>query len=204
MFHKLHRTSACIIGAYVAAHLFNHLLALRSVEAHIQFMESFRYVYRNPFVEVLLLACVTFQVVSGIYFIKNRWGQRHGFFERVQALSGGYLAYFLLVHVGAVLFGRAALKLDTNFYYAAAGMHVPPFQYYFVPYYFLAVVAIFGHIACAVHWLTRDNLNEATRNYLGYTALVVGVVAATLIVAAFAGAFYDIKVPQEYRAIYQL
>ena len=203
MLHKLHRASACVIGAYVAVHLFNHLLALRSVEAHIQFMESFRHIYRNPFVEVLLLACVTFQVGSGIYFIKNRWGQRHGFFERVQALSGGYLAFFLLVHVGAVLFGRAALDLDTNFYYAAAGMHVPPFQYYFVPYYFLAVVAIFGHIACAVHWLTRDNLSGQTRNYFAYTILAVGIMVATLIVAAFAGAFYEIKVPQEYRAIYQ-
>ena len=204
MLHKLHRASACVIGAYVAVHLFNHLLALRSVEAHIQFMESFRHIYRNPFVEVLLLVCVTFQVGSGIYFIKNRWGQRHGFFERIQAVSGGYLAFFLLVHVGAVLFGRAALDLDTNFYYAAAGMHVPPFQYYFVPYYFLAVVAIFGHIACAVHWLTRDNLSEAARNYFGYTVLAVGVVASTLIVAAFAGAFYDIKIPQKYQATYQL
>ena len=166
MFHKLHRASAYIIGTYVAVHLFNHLLALKSVEAHIQFMESLRHIYRNPFVEVLLLTCITFQVGSGIYFIKNRWGQRHGFFERVQALSGGYLAFFLLVHVGAVLFGRAALNLDTNFYYAAAGMHVSPFQYYFVPYYFLAVIAIFGHIACALHWLTRANQSEATRNYL--------------------------------------
>lgn len=100
-------------------------------------------------------------------------------------------------------FGRAALKVDTNFYYAAAGMHVPPFQYYFVPYYFLAVVAIFGHIACVVHWLTRDNLSGVTRNYFAYTILAVGVVSATLIVAAFAGAFYEIKIPQEYRAIYQ-
>ena len=201
--HKLHRASASIIGAYVAVHIFNHLLALRSVETHIQFMESFRHVYRNPFIEVILLACVTFQVGSGIYFIKNRWGQRYGFFDRVQALSGGYLAFFLLAHVGAVLFGRAALKLDTNFYYAAAGMHVSPFQYYFVPYYFLAVVAIFGHIACAVHWLTRDNLNRTTRSYFGYTILAVGVLVSTLIAAAFAGAFYEIEIPQEYRATYQ-
>jgi hypothetical protein len=109
------------------------LLALSRVEVHIQFMQSFRHIYRNPFIEVLLLASVTFQAGSGVYFIRNRWGQRHGFFERVQALSGGYLAFFLLVHVGAVLFGRSVLNLDTNFYYAAAGMHVPPFQYYFVP-----------------------------------------------------------------------
>ncbi len=115
MLHKLHRVSAGIIGVYVAAHLVNHLLAIRSIETHIQFMELFRYVYRNAFVETLLLASVAFQVVSGLYLIKNRWGQRHGFFDRLQALSGGYLAYFLAVHVGAVLFGRNALKLDTNF-----------------------------------------------------------------------------------------
>lgn len=203
MLHNLHRASAGIIGAYVAVHLFNHLLALRSVDAHIQFMESFRHIYRTPFAEGLLLACVTFQVGSGIYFIKNRWGQRYGFFERIQALSGGYLAFFLLVHVGAVLFGRGVLTLDTNFYYAAAGMHISPFQYYFVPYYFLAVVAIFGHIACAVHWLTRDSLAQTTRNYFGYTILAVGVLVSTLIVAAFAGAFYEITIPQEYRVTYQ-
>ena len=202
MLHILHRASACIIGAYVAVHLFNHLLAIESVAAHIQFMESFRQVYRNSFVELLLLACVTFQIDSGVYFIKNRWGQRRGFFERVQALSGGFLAYFLLVHVGAILFGRAALKLDTNFYYAAAGIHVPPFQYYFLPYYFLAVIAFFGHVACAIHSLNRKNFGEPSRNYFGYAVLAVGVAISTLIVAAFAGAFYDIQVPQNYRATY--
>jgi succinate dehydrogenase/fumarate reductase cytochrome b subunit len=203
MLRILHRASACIIGAYVAVHLFNHLLAIQSVEAHIQFMESFRHVYRNSFVEVLFLACVTFQIGSGVYLIKNRWRQRRGFFERVQVLSGGYLAYFLLIHVGAVLFGRAALKLDTNFYYAAAGMHVPPFQYFFLPYYFLAIIAFFGHVACAVHWLTRESLSEPVRNYFGRAVLTAGVATAALIIATFAGVFYDIHVPQEYRATYE-
>ena len=153
----------------------------------------------------MLLACVAFQIGSGVYFIKNRWRQRRGFFERVQALSGGYLAYFLLIHVGAVLFGRAVLKLDTNFYYAAAGMHIPPFpfHYYFLPYYFLAVIAIFVHVACAIHWLTREKLAEPSRNYLGCAVLTAGIATAALIVAAFAGVFYDIQIPQEYRATYE-
>ncbi len=203
MLHKLHRASACLIAAFVAAHLFNHLLAVQSINAHIHFMESFRPIYRNGFVETLLLVCVAYQVGSGIYFIKNRWGQRRGFFERLQAISGGYLAYFLIVHVAAVLIGRNALKIDTSFYYAAAGMHVSPFHYYFVPYYFLSVVAIFGHIACAVHWLTRGRLREVYRNSLGYSLLVIGVLMGAVIVAAFAGAFYDIVIPSEYRAVYE-
>lgn len=203
MLHRLHRLSACLIGAYVAVHLFNHLLAIHSTEEHIQFMESFRNIYRNPLIETLLLSCIIFQVSSGLYFIKKRWGQRRGFFERIQALSGGYLAYFLFIHVGAVIFGRTVLKLDTNFYYAAAGIHAPPLQYYFVPYYFLAVAAIFGHIACAVHWLTRKRMSETARNYLGYAILIVGISVSALIISAFAGMFYDIDIPLEYRATYQ-
>jgi len=203
MLHKLHRTSACIIAAFAAVHLLNHLLALQSVEAHIQFMESFRLIYRNMVVEVVLLACVAFQVTSGIFLIKKRWGQRCGFFEHAQAISGGFLVYFLLVHVGSVLVGRTVLKLDTNFYFAAAGMHVPRFPYYFIPYYFLFVVAVFVHIACAASWLTKGKLGDVSRKYMSYAIVAIGVLIAALIVATFAGEFYDITIPQEYRATYQ-
>lgn len=202
MLHTLHRASACLIGAYVAIHLFNHLLAIQGVEAHIAFMDEFRHVYRQPVVEALLLGCVAFQVGSGLHFLKSRWGQRRGFFERVQAISGAYLAYFLLVHVGAVLFGRAVLKLDTNFYYAAAGMHVPWVRLYFVPYYFLAVVAIFGHVACAIHWLTRDRFSELARDRFGHAVLAVGLLVSSLIVTAFAGGFHPVEIPAQYRATY--
>ncbi|MBN48794.1 MAG: hypothetical protein CMN85_04580 [Spongiibacteraceae bacterium] len=202
MLHTLHRVSACVIGAFVAVHLLNHLLALESVDAHIAFMEAFRNLYRIPLVEILLLACVAFQIASGIYFIKARWGQRRGFFERLQALSGGYLAYFLLAHVGAVLFARTVFNLDTNFNFAAAGIHVSPFQFYFVPYYFLAVVAIFGHVACAIHWLTRNHFSLAARNRIGYAALSIGAVLSALIVAALAGGFYEITIPAEYTATF--
>lgn len=202
MLHTLHRASACLIASFVAVHLVNHLLAVQSIEAHIAFMQAFRPIYRQPVVEVLLLACVVFQIASGAVFIRRRWGQRRGFFERLQAVSGGYLAFFLLVHVGAVLFGRAVLQLDTNFHFAAAGMHIALVQLYFVPYYFLAVAAIFGHLACAAHWLLRDRWSTAARNRLAVLVLVIGTGLAGLIVTAFAGGFYPVEIPQAYTAIY--
>ncbi len=119
MLHKLHRVSALIIGTFVLFHLANHLTAFWGVARHIEFMELLRRFYRYPLVEIVLLACVGFQIVSGVFFIKSRWGKRNGFFEKVQALSGAYLVFFLLVHVGAVLAGRAVFNLDTNFYFAA-------------------------------------------------------------------------------------
>ncbi len=202
MVHTLHRLSACVIGGFIAVHLFNHLVALGGIDEHIAFMEAFRLIYRLPIVEVLLLSCVFIQVGSGFFLIKSRWGVRQDFYERLQAISGGYLAFFLLNHVGAVLFGRYFFNLDTNFYFAAAGMHINPLQYFFVPYYFLAVLAIFGHLACAFHWLSREHLVIETRNRLGYVIIAIGALASLLIVLAFAGSFYPVDIPTEYRATY--
>lgn len=204
MLHRLHRLSACVLAAFILIHLLNHLFAVESVQAHLAFMEQFRGVYRQPLLEGILLLCVLFQVVSGSIFLYRRWGQRSGFFDRLQAISGVYLAFFFLNHVGAVLFGRQALGLDTNLYYAAAGMHVNPFQYFFVPYYFLAVVAVFGHVACALHWLLRDRLSLPTRNALGYGMLLAGAVAGLLIVLALTGQLYSLTVPAEYLQTYQM
>jgi hypothetical protein len=38
---------------------------------------------------------------------------------------------------------------------------------------------------------------------MSYGILALGVVTATLIVAAFAGAFHGIAIPAEYRAVYE-
>ncbi len=200
--HQLHRLSACLLGAYIALHLLNHLLALQGIDTHIRFMEALRHVYRERAVEILLLGCCAFQVMSGMRFLYARRGQRQGFYDRLQALSGVYLAFFLLVHVSAVLFGRMQLGLDTNFYYAAAGMHVTPFQFFFVPYYFLAVCAIFAHLACAFRWLMRERLAFNILERGARTVLVIGIVTAAIIVATFCGAFYPVDIPATYRATY--
>ncbi len=203
MLHKLHRISALVIAIFAFFHLLNHLQAIQSVVAHTQFMEIYREFYYQPVLESILILCVIFQICSGVYFIKSRWGTRTGFFERVQALSGGYLTFFLLVHVSAVSVGRDMLNLDTNFYYAAAGMHIPPLQFFFFPYYFLAVVALFTHIGCAIHWLTRARLTVRTRNNMGYLIIGMGITISTLIIFSFGGGFYEITIPSEYLDSYQ-
>ena len=67
-----------------------------------------------------------------------------------------------LNHVGAVFFGRYVAELDNNIFYGIAGFYTSPFNLYFIPYYFLGVVAIFVHVACAVHWLSRNGIAEAS------------------------------------------
>lgn len=203
MLHKIHRMGACVLGAFLTLHLFNHLLAIGSPEAHIHFMEAYRAVYRNRVVEIILLLCSASQVASGLTFVRRRWRDRHEGLDPLQLGSGLYLAFFLLVHVGAVLAGRMRFGLDTNFYYAAAGMHVLPYRYFFMPYYFLAVLAITVHLARALHWLAHDRLSAGALRVAKTLLVVSGVAVATLIVAAFSGGLYDVAVPAKYLATFR-
>lgn len=202
MLHTLHRFSAVLIGSFILIHLFNHSLIFIGIQAHINFMDSLRTVYRNPLVESALLLCVLYQVGSGLYFVWSRRGQRRGFIERAQAMSGLYLAYFFLNHVGAVLYGRIVADLDTNIFYGIAGFHESPYHLYFIPYYFLAVVAIFVHLAAAFHWLSRNGLGDLVRARLAYLIMTVGVLFAASLMMGFSGLLGDIQIPPEYRAIY--
>ena len=203
MLHKVHRIGACVLGAFLALHLFNHLLAIAGPDAHICFMEAYRAVYRNRVVEIVLLLCAASQVASGLTFVRRRWRDRHEGLDLLQLGSGLYLAFFLLVHVGAVLAGRLRFGLDTNFYYAAAGMHVLPYRYFFMPYYFLAVLAVTVHLVRALHWLAHDRLSARALRSAKALLVLCGFTAATLIVAAFSGGLHDITVPAKYLATFR-
>lgn len=203
MLHKFHRMSALLIGSFIFFHLINHLYILCGVQQHIEFMDTFRLAYRNVIAESILLFCVMYQVCSGVYFVWQRRGQRSGFLEKAQAVSGLYLAYFLLNHVGAVLYGRFGAELDTNIYFGIAGFYSEPFQFYFIPYYFFAVVALFVHLAAAFNWLSRHSIKQSLRTKLAYVIILIGVSISTTLILGFCGVFNEISIPQEYSAFYE-
>ena len=98
---RLHGMSAVAITAYAFVHIANHLAGLGGVDSHIAFMRVARLVYRQPVIEGLLLLSVAFQVYSGMTLVICGWKQRQGFMPWLQALSGAYLALFLLIHAGS-------------------------------------------------------------------------------------------------------
>jgi succinate dehydrogenase/fumarate reductase cytochrome b subunit len=196
-----HRASAIVIATYALTHIANHLLSLQSVAAHIAFMEAARSLYRYWIVEFVLLFCVAFQIGSGLWFIARGWKERRGLLPWLQAGSGAYLAFFLLIHVSAVLVGRSILQLDTNFYFAAAGFHVPPYQFFFAPYYFLAVLALFTHLGCAAYWQLAA-ASRSARVIAVALPMLVGSVIALLIVLSLAGMIQPVDVPAQYKATY--
>jgi succinate dehydrogenase/fumarate reductase cytochrome b subunit len=191
---RVHRVSAAFLGAFVLLHFANHLVALRGIDAHQAFLTAARTVYRAPFVEPLLLVAVLVQGATGVIQLRAGRGTRRGL--RLQAISGGYLLFFLSVHTLAIL-GIRWLGLDSNFYAAAMVLTIPPLPLFYAPYYALGVSALFAHAACALHFAGLRQGTDLDRVCAGL--LIAGVGLALPIVAAFSGVFYDVDVPQAYR-----
>ena len=198
---RVHRASALLLVAFACAHIGNHLWALRGAAAHIELMDGLRLVYRHPLVEPLLLVGAGLQCVSGWALVISGWRRRTGWVAWLQAASGAGLASFLLVHVASVLYGRSVLGLDTNFYFAAAGLHSSSSAWFFGPYYFLAVVALFTHLGCALTWHMKAPSAHAGRYVIG-GAVLVGTAASASIIATLAGMTEPVDIPAVYKARY--
>jgi succinate dehydrogenase/fumarate reductase cytochrome b subunit len=192
-----HRLTAAVLGLFVTAHLLNHLVGLGGIAAHQVFMATARLVYRSPLVEPLLLIAVLVQVATGIAQVRALWGKRHGVWARLQVISGLYLAFFLANHTFWVLIARIGYGLDSNFYLAATFLTISPLPFLFAPYYVAGVLALFVHVACAVHFRAASPLGANVARVL----IAAGAAIACGVVAIFMGAFYEISLPAEYRAL---
>jgi succinate dehydrogenase/fumarate reductase cytochrome b subunit len=192
-----HRLTAAVLGLFVTAHLLNHLVGLGGVAAHQAFMNTARLAYRSPLVEPLLLTAVLVQILTGIAQVRAGWGKRHGIWARLQTISGLYLAFFLANHTFWVLVARIGYGIDSNFYLAAITLTVSPLPLLFAPYYAAGVVAVFVHVACAVHFRVAGPRGASAALML----MAAGAAIACGIVAIFMGAFYEIRLPAEYRAL---
>lgn len=187
---KIHYVSGVTLSFFIAIHLSNHLVALiGGPQMHIEWMDTFRKIYRTPLVETVLLLAVGFQVVTGIRLLLVK--REKNLAQKIQVYSGLYLSFFLILHVAAVISGRYIEHLDTNFYYAGVGLNTFPGVYIFMPYYFLSVVAISLHVA-SLHYL-KTNSKIAAQLIGG-----AGILAAVLIMVGFTNGFQWYAMPVDY------
>lgn len=198
---KTHYVSGLIISVFVALHLFNHAFALGGAERHIELMNALRLFYRNPLAETVLLLCVVLQIYSGYRLFGTQKQTARTPFQRLHIGTGLYLAAFLSIHVSAVLAGRWLLKLDTNFHFGTAGLNAFPANLFFIPYYWLAVFAFFGHLA-AVHRQKMSfsvlGLNPKNQALI---LVALGIVAAFFFVYTLTNQFRGFDIPAEYNIL---
>jgi hypothetical protein len=198
---KLHYFSGITISIFVGLHLFNHLFSLFGADAHIDLMNDFRIVYRNLIVETILLFAVLIQVFSGIKLFLKKSKTVLFFFEKLQIWTGLYLAFFLTIHISAVLSGRFILNLDTNFYFGVAGLNTFPLNLFFIPYYGLGIISFFAHIS-AIHSIKMKNKILGVEPIKqSYIILISGVILTLVILYGLTNGFNGVDIPKEYKII---
>ena len=195
---KLHYFSGITITIFIGVHLLNHFISVFGVEAHIDLMNTLRIVYRNVMVETILLTAVIVQIISGVkLFFQSRKSSKN-FYRKLQIWAGLYLAFFLLVHVGAVLVGRYILNLDTNFYFGVAGLNTFPFNLFFIPYYGLALISFFGHIA-GIHFMKmKKETFGLSIKMQSNLILIVGFLFTIIVFYGLTNGFAGFEIPSEY------
>lgn len=195
---RLHSFAGLTLAVFVALHLTNHLSSLYGPQQHIDTMNTLRVFYRHPIAETLLLGAVVVQIVSGWRLFRATRHTATTFWPKLHRWTGLYLAIFLIIHLSAVLGGRLVLGLDTNFYFGVAGLNTFPFNLFFVPYYGLAILAFFGHVA-AIHRrkMSRTVLGLKPKNQANLI-LALGVVLTVLIFYGLTNGFQGVTIPSKY------
>ena len=198
---KIHYISGLTITVFIGLHLFNHFCSIFGANKHIEIMNVLRHFYRNIFVETILLLAVLVQIISGLKLFKTNRKIANTNFEKLHIWTGLYLAIFFVIHLSAVLGGRLFLHLDTNFYFGVAGLNSFPFNLFFIPYYGLAILCFFGHIASVHYKKMKFNILKLTPKHQAKIILFFGLILTISIFYGLTNHFHGVTIPSEYNIL---
>ena len=198
---KLHYISGLTITIFVGLHLCNHFISVFGAQDHIAMMNTLRLFYRNLFVETILLLAVVLQIISGLKLFKTNRKLVLSKFDKLQIWTGLYLTIFFIIHLSAVLSGRLFLKLDTNFYFGVAGLNSFPFNLFFIPYYGLAILSFFGHIASIHNKKMEQSIFGLSPQKQSIIILLFGFIMTIVIFYGLTNHFHGVTIPKEYEVL---
>lgn len=164
-------------------------------------MNALRPFYRNFFAEIVLLSAVSIQIITGITFFRKKLKRVGSGFEKLQIWSGLYLSVFFVIHLSAVFGGRFLFHLDTNFYFGVAGLNTFPYNIFFIPYYGLAIIAFFGHVAAIHHKKMKGKVLGLTPKQQAKAIILFGICLMILIFYGLTNHFAGVKIPDEYNVL---
>jgi succinate dehydrogenase/fumarate reductase cytochrome b subunit len=181
-FLYLHRLSALFLTVFVLGHIINQSLAFISLPAYAAMRSVMRLVSQQPVSYALTVAAVAIQIVSGAAMGMKRVGDGAAA-RNLQAVSGWYLAVFLLVHVlSGLLFSQpqttttattAALTVNQINLLASARAAAQ------LPFLLLGVAAFLFHVGVYARLVALAYLAETSVRRLSYAGVFV---ATTVIV----------------------
>lgn len=198
---NLHYISGLTITIFIGLHLFNHVISVFGAQDHIETMNTLRIFYRNILAETILLLAVVLQIISGLKLFKTNKKLAISKFDKLQLWTGLYLSIFFIIHLSAVLSGRLFLKLDTNFYFGVAGLNSFPFNLFFIPYYGLAILSFFGHIASIHNKKMKQTVFGLSPKRQSIAILILGLIITIVIFYGLTNHFNGVTIPKEYEVL---
>lgn len=162
-------------------------------------MNNLRIIYRNIIIEAILLFAVAIQIISGMKLLLKVRKSTTGFFDKLQVWTGFYLAFFLIIHVGSVLSGRLVMNLDTNFYFGVSGLNTFPLSLFFIPYYGLAIISFFGHIASVHSKKMKSKIFRIKPTNQSYIILTIGIISTLILFYGLTNGFNGVEIPKAYQ-----
>lgn len=198
---QVHYISGLGISLFIILHLINHATAVLGADKHIEVMQLLRRLYRNSLAEACLLLAVGVQIISGIRLFISKYKKPTTTFDKLHLWSGLYMAFFFIIHVSAILTGRFLLKLDTNFYFGVAGLNTFPLNLFFIPYYSLAIISFFVHIAMIHAKKMRSNFLYLRPDQQAKGIMVLGICLSIFIMYGLTNGFKGLDIPQPYRLL---
>lgn len=150
----VHGATAAVIVLYIAFHLVNHLFFLATPATYDAVQKIGEAVYRNAYVQPLLVMLLLLQTVTGMRLFW-RWSARRGdFYRAVQLATGMYLAVYIVGHMDSVfVYARSYLAIPSDWAFATgapAGMIRDAWNIRLLPHYFFGVWFVLVHLACGL------------------------------------------------------
>jgi hypothetical protein len=182
--------SVAILLVFLAPHLFNHLLGVLGTDVHQSVMKVLRVVYRNGFLEPIIIVTFFFQILSGLVLIRPKTARRADLIDALQTASGAYLALFIASHINSVFTLARYFGTDTDYAWAVAepvGLLADPWSIRLLPHYSLAVFLLIAHLACGLRGVLRNHkvreplCTEATWGVIGMGGLVTIIITTGML-----------------------
>ncbi|HWK54978.1 MAG TPA: hypothetical protein VNR18_11450 [Hyphomicrobiales bacterium] len=139
-------TAVCLFVGFILAHVFNHAVALWSVEVQESWMTTLRLWYRAPWVEPILLGGFGLMALTGIPLMLRNTRTGGNLWRTLQSAAGVYIIVFLCSHVSAVLLARGDGR-DTDWVFATGQNGLLAGSPNQIPYYVLSIAAVMVHVA---------------------------------------------------------
>jgi succinate dehydrogenase/fumarate reductase cytochrome b subunit len=186
-FLYVHRLSALVLTVFVSAHIINQTFAFFSVSLYTMMRSIMRVASQQPAMYSLIVGAVAIQMATGAAMGMKR--VRAGALARnLQAVSGWYLAAFLLTHVfAALLFSQpqaaTTVAPSVNQFDLLAG----PRSTAQLPYLLLGVAAFLFHVGIYARLAALAYLAEVSVRRLSYAAMFVGTTVVLTVGLALCG-----------------